>query len=180
MTMQVWSLASLSGLGMDVAVSCGVGHRCSSGPSWLWLWLWLWRRPAAVTLIWPLAWECSYAMGAALKRQKKKKKKKIVGGWLAVLKRGGLRDFKEDVTFADICCDGFVKKAPPWNWTQNLWHLSLTFLLYRKGGCRGSERLSASPKVTQPVGGRGEDNSDLLVQCFSNLLCKGITGEPSS
>ena len=34
----------------------------------------LWCRPAAVALIWPLAWEFPSAMGAALKRQKKKKK----------------------------------------------------------------------------------------------------------
>ena len=38
--------------------------------------LWLWRRPAAVALIRPLAWEPPYASGAALERQKKKKKKK--------------------------------------------------------------------------------------------------------
>ena len=38
--------------------------------------LWLWCRPSAATPIGPLAWELSYAMGAALKRQKKKKKKK--------------------------------------------------------------------------------------------------------
>ena len=36
--------------------------------------LWLWCRPAAVALIGPLAWEPTYAAGAALKRQKKKKK----------------------------------------------------------------------------------------------------------
>ena len=32
-------------------------------------------RPAAATLIRPLAWEPPYAMSAALKRQKKKKKR---------------------------------------------------------------------------------------------------------
>ena len=32
-------------------------------------WLWLWRRPAAATLIPPLAWELPYAVGAARKRQ---------------------------------------------------------------------------------------------------------------
>ena len=47
-------------------MSCGVGHRCSSGP----VWLWLWRRPAAVALIRPLAWEPPYAMCAALKSKK--------------------------------------------------------------------------------------------------------------
>ena len=35
---------------------------------------WLWRRPASTAPIRPLAWECPYAMGAALKRQKDKKK----------------------------------------------------------------------------------------------------------
>ena len=36
--------------------------------------LWLWCGPAATVLVWPLAWEPSCAMGAALKRKKKKKK----------------------------------------------------------------------------------------------------------
>ena len=35
--------------------------------------LWLWHRLVATALILPLAWESSYAVGAALKRQKKKK-----------------------------------------------------------------------------------------------------------
>ena len=34
--------------------------------------LWLLCSPAAVALILPLAWELSYAMGAALKKKKKK------------------------------------------------------------------------------------------------------------
>ena len=38
--------------------------------------VWLWYKPAAVTLIRPLAWKPPYAAGAALKRQKDKKKKK--------------------------------------------------------------------------------------------------------
>ena len=38
--------------------------------------LWLWRRPTAVALIRPLAWEPPYAVGVALKSKKKKKKKK--------------------------------------------------------------------------------------------------------
>ena len=45
-------------------------HRCSSNPTLLWLWC----RLAAVPPIQLLAWELSYAMGAALKRQNKKKK----------------------------------------------------------------------------------------------------------
>ena len=32
--------------------------------------LWLWRRLAVVALIWPLAWELPYAVGAALKKAK--------------------------------------------------------------------------------------------------------------
>ena len=36
--------------------------------------LWLWRRPEAIALIGPLAWEPPYAMGVALKRQKDQKK----------------------------------------------------------------------------------------------------------
>ena len=40
-------------------MSCGVGHRCGSGPTLLWLW----HRPAAVALIRPLAWELPYPVG---------------------------------------------------------------------------------------------------------------------
>ena len=75
MRMQVQSLALLSGLGSGVAMSCGVGHRHGSDPTFLWLWC----RPEATAPIRPLAWEPPYAAGAALekaKRQKKKKKKK--------------------------------------------------------------------------------------------------------
>ena len=50
-------------------MSCGVGHRRSSDL----VLLSLWRRPAAITLIRPLAWELPYAMGAALKCKKKQK-----------------------------------------------------------------------------------------------------------
>ena len=48
---------------LSVAVSCGVGCRCSSDATLLWLWC----RPAAAALIGPLVWEPPYAMGAALK-----------------------------------------------------------------------------------------------------------------
>ena len=57
------------GRGSGVAVSCGVGGRCSSDPAWLWLWL----RLAAAAPIWFLAWELPYAVDAALKRKKEKK-----------------------------------------------------------------------------------------------------------
>ena len=63
------------GQGSGVAVSCGIGHRCSSDPELLWLWC----RPVATAPIRPLAWEPPYAAGAALekaKRQNDKKKKK--------------------------------------------------------------------------------------------------------
>ena len=52
---------------VKVAVSCGVGHICSSDPA-----LWPRYKPAATVLIGPLAWEPPYAKGAAQKRQKKK------------------------------------------------------------------------------------------------------------
>ena len=72
MRMQLHSLASLSGLGSGVAVSCGVGRRCGSHP----MLLWLWHRLAAVALIQPLAWKPPYATGAALKDKRKEIKKR--------------------------------------------------------------------------------------------------------
>ena len=51
--------------GSSVAMSCGVGHRCSSDP------LWLWRRLAATAPIRPLAWEPPCAEVAALKSKNK-------------------------------------------------------------------------------------------------------------
>ena len=45
-----------------------MGHRCDSDPELLWLW----HRLEAVAPIQTLAWELSYAVGAALKRKKKK------------------------------------------------------------------------------------------------------------
>ena len=44
-----------------VAVSCGVGCRRGLDLKLLWLW----RRPVAMALIQPLAWEPPYAAGAA-------------------------------------------------------------------------------------------------------------------
>ena len=55
-------------------MSCGVGCRLGSDPTYLWLW----GRPTATAPIRPLGWEPPYAVGAALKRQKKKKKKGVV------------------------------------------------------------------------------------------------------
>ena len=48
----------------SVAVTYGVGCRCSSDPELLWLWL------AAVAPIRPLAWELPHAAGVALKKEK--------------------------------------------------------------------------------------------------------------
>ena len=56
------------GEGSSIAISCGVGHKCSSDPALLWLWC----KPAAAAPIGPLAWELSHATGSALKRKKKK------------------------------------------------------------------------------------------------------------
>ena len=58
------------GWGSSIAVSCGVGGRCSSDP--MLLWPWLWCRLAATASIWPLAWEPPFAASVALKDQKKR------------------------------------------------------------------------------------------------------------
>ena len=71
MRSQVRSLASLSGLGSGIAVSCGIGCRRGSDLALLRLW----HRPAVTAPIRPLAWEPPYAAGAALTRQKTKKRK---------------------------------------------------------------------------------------------------------
>ena len=60
MTMWVWSLASLSGLGTGCC--CELWCRSQTWPQ-------LWCRLAAATLIRPLARELPYAMGVALKKQ---------------------------------------------------------------------------------------------------------------
>ena len=50
-------------------MSCGVGCRCGSDLELLWLW----RRPAAIAPFRPLAWEPSYASGAALEKAERQK-----------------------------------------------------------------------------------------------------------
>ena len=65
-------------VGSGVALSCGVGHRCSSDPELLCLWLWSWLWLTAAALIRSLAWELPYATGMALKSKKKKEKKNSV------------------------------------------------------------------------------------------------------
>ena len=72
MRMQVLSIASISGLRIRhcrelwCKSSYVVGRRPGSDPELLWLW----RKPAAIALTRPLAWELPHATGATLKRQK--------------------------------------------------------------------------------------------------------------
>ena len=58
--------------GSSVAMSCGVGYRCSLDL----VLLWLWHRPAAAAQVRPLAWESPYASGAVLIKDKKGQKRK--------------------------------------------------------------------------------------------------------
>ena len=53
-------------------MSCGVGHKPGLDPALMWLWC----RPEALATIGPIAWQPTYARGAALKRKKAKKKKR--------------------------------------------------------------------------------------------------------
>ena len=53
--------------GPSIAMSCGLGRRCSLDLALLHLWL----RLAAAAPIQPLAWERPYAIGTALKSRKK-------------------------------------------------------------------------------------------------------------
>ena len=55
--------------GSGVAMSCGVGHRCSLDPELLRPW----HRLVATAPIRPLAWEPPYAVGAALEKAKRQK-----------------------------------------------------------------------------------------------------------
>ena len=64
------------GQGFRIAMSCGVGHRCTLDP----VLLWLWCRLAALALIQLLAWELPCDVGVALK-SKKKKKKSVTNVW---------------------------------------------------------------------------------------------------
>ena len=48
-------------------MSCGVGLRVGSDPTWPWLW----HRPVATAPIRPLAWEPPYTAGAALEKAKR-------------------------------------------------------------------------------------------------------------
>ena len=57
--------------GSSIAVSCGVGRRCSLDL----VLLWLWHRLAAAAPIRPLAWELPNAVGVALKNKNKSRTK---------------------------------------------------------------------------------------------------------
>ena len=56
-----------------MAVSCGVGCRCSLDLALLWLW----HRLAATALIQPLSWEPPYAASTPLKSKTKQKQNQI-------------------------------------------------------------------------------------------------------
>ena len=53
-------------------MSCDVGYRHGSDP----VLLWLWRRLETTALSQPLAWEPSYAAGAALEKTQRQKQTK--------------------------------------------------------------------------------------------------------
>ena len=61
----------IPGLNQWVAMSCAVGTRRGSVPALLRLW----RRPPAIAPIPPLAWELTYATGAALKEKKERNRR---------------------------------------------------------------------------------------------------------
>ena len=65
-------IPGLSGLRIQCAVSCGIGHRCGMDLALLCLWY----RLAATVPIRPLAWELPYASGVAYGKQKQNTKKK--------------------------------------------------------------------------------------------------------
>ena len=58
------------GRGSSIAMSCGIGRRCSSDPKLLWLW----RRTAATALIAPPPWDPPCSAPADLKIEAKNKK----------------------------------------------------------------------------------------------------------
>ena len=87
------------GRGSRVAVSQGVDgtHGSDSG-------LWLWCRPAAVSLIQPLAWELPYAMGVALKSKQNKTKQTMVS------ENESKMNLNADTFWIHIEVSGFSKK----------------------------------------------------------------------
>ena len=75
MRMQVWSLASLSGLRIWHCHELW----CRSQLQLDLMLLQLWQKLAAVTLIGHLSWESPYATGGPKKKAKKKKNEAMVG-----------------------------------------------------------------------------------------------------
>ena len=78
-------------------MSCGIDHRHSGNPTLLWLWC----RLADAALNRPLAWELTYAMVVALKRQKKINKMTIMNELNALVEEGNVMlkrwDFSRDM-----------------------------------------------------------------------------------
>ena len=73
--------------GSSIAISCGVGRRCSSDPALLWLW----RRLVATAPTGPQAWDPPCAAGVALKRKKendrwherlRNKRQRMIAYWM--------------------------------------------------------------------------------------------------
>ena len=58
-----------------------LSHRLSLDP----VLLWLWCRLAAVASIQPLAWECPFGAGVAIKKKKKKSNNKELKKFLQIL-----------------------------------------------------------------------------------------------
>ena len=81
-------------------LSCGIGHRHSSDLALLWLWLWC--RLAAVAAIRPLAWECSYVEGVALKKKKVNDKKNLWKHFFLILRIANF--FKDFYLFTYLLC----------------------------------------------------------------------------
>ena len=111
---------SIPGLGQWVkdsahSVSCGVGCRRGLDLASLWLWC----GPAAAALILPLAWEPSYAVGVALKRQKKKRRRGKENHSAVSLKNNKIKEacsaiyIIEKLSGYRILMDDILKKCPP-------------------------------------------------------------------
>ena len=80
-------------------MGCGIGLRCGLDLTLLWPW----RRPAAVALIRPLAWECPCAAGQETKDKKGKEKEKeciYVQDWVTMLDSRNWHD-----TVSQLCCN---------------------------------------------------------------------------
>ena len=87
-------------------MSCGVSHRCSSDLALLWLW---WRL-LATTPIGPLAWEPTYAMGAALEKAKRQKNKNKKNEELHLCHLLVVQQWTNRLTFLDLSSLNFTNK----------------------------------------------------------------------